>query len=159
MSTSTMGPYWRVIGYGSIVGVALAIGILNLYYLIFATEYTLQTFSHAAKWGALLALATSGFVTVGTIALARKLRARRGKVLFISLSVVSPIVGWLVVGVLNGVLFSWIFFFGFPMIAVVSGVMAGIVAALAMFFVPQSEVSEEETLSTDDHLDVFGSES
>ncbi|GAA2952509.1 hypothetical protein [Microbacterium schleiferi] len=157
MTTPTVGPYWRVIAYGSFVGVALSIGTLNVYYLIFATEYTLQTFVDAAKWGTALALTTSAFVVFGTIALARKLRTRRGKALFVLFSVASPVVGWLLLGILNGLLVSWLFFFGFPLIAVVSGTFAGIVAALAMFFVPQADAPKEDADSTDDPLGVFDS--
>lgn len=149
-----MGPYWRTIGYGSIVGIVLSVGILNLYYLIFATEYTLQTFIDAAKWGTILALISSAFVTIGTIAFARKLNTARGKGLFIAMSVVSPIVGWILFGVINGLLFTWIFFFGYPLIGAASGVMAGIVAALATFFMPQS-ASRQVLNPTEDPLDVF----
>jgi MFS family permease len=152
MSTPTMGAYWRVIAYGSIVGVALSIGILNLYYLIFASEYTLQSFGDAARWGTLLGLVTSAFVIVGTIAFARRLGTRWSRGLFITLSVVSPVAGWLGLGIVNGLLVSWIFFFGFPLIAAVSGVMAGIVATVSMFFIPQPETPEEDTASTDNPL-------
>lgn len=33
-----MGLYWKVIACSSTVGVVLAIGVINLYYLIFATD-------------------------------------------------------------------------------------------------------------------------
>ncbi|MDZ4236279.1 MAG: hypothetical protein U1C73_21580, partial [Dietzia sp.] len=111
----------------------------------------------AAKWGTALALTTSALVVLGTIALARKLRTRSGKALFVIFSVVSPVVGWLLLGVLNGLVVSWLFFFGFPLIAVVSGTLAGIVAAIAMFFVPQADAPKEDSVSTDDPLGVFNS--
>jgi hypothetical protein len=154
-----MGLYWRVALCGSLVGVALSIGILNLFYLIFWHEYTLQSFGAAAKWGTFMGLVASGFVVVGTIAFARKLGTRRGKGLFIALSVVSPIAGWLLLGILNGLLVSWYFFFGFPMTAAASGVLSGIVATLATFFMPQSDPSEAEPVSTDTLLSFFDSAS
>lgn len=157
MTAPTMGPYWRVIAYGSVVGVAISVGTLNVYYLIFTTDYTLQSFFDAAKWGAALALTTSAFVVIGTIGLARKVRTRRGKALFVLLSVASSVVGWLLLGVLNGLLASWLFFFGFPLIAVISGTFAGIVAALAMFFVPEADAPKQDIAPTDDPLGVFDS--
>lgn len=158
MKTLTMGPYWKVILYGSTVGVALSIGILNLYYLIFFTEYTSQSFGDAIRWGAGLALVTSGLVTCGTLAVARQLGTRRGKILFIILSVLSPIAGWLLLGIINGLLVSWYFFFGFPLIAIVSGIASGIIATFATFFLPRSD-PDEESGSTDAPLSLFESDS
>lgn len=155
----TMGLYWRVIMYGSIVGAALSVGILNLYYLVFATDYTLQSFVDAAKWGTILGLVTSVLVIIGTIGVARSLGTRRGKGLFIVLGVVSAILGWLLLGILNGLLVGWIFFFGFPLIAAVSGVFTGIISTIAMFFAPDSRSSEDDALSTENALHLFDTDS
>ena len=159
MSMPVSRRYWRVILYGSIVGVVLSIGILNLYYLVFVTEYTPQTFGYSVKWGTFFGLITSGFILVGTIAVARSLGTRLGKGLFIVLSVVSAAGGWLLYGVLTGLLGSWHFFFGYPVIAAVAGTMSGVVAALAMFFVPQPETSKDEVSSADKLLGLFESAS
>lgn len=104
------------------------------------------------KWGTLLGLVTSSLVIVGTIAVARRLGKRRGNGLFIVLGVVSAVVGWLLLGIINGLLVGWTFFFGFPLIAAVSGVITGIVATVAMFFVPDSDPPEDDALSADDAL-------
>lgn len=150
-----MGPYWKVILYGSIVGAVLSVGILNLYYLIFANDYVFQTFLDGLLWGTALALVTSVLVTVGTIGLARSLGKRRGRGLFVLLSVLSAVAGWLVLGVLNGLLVSWNFFFGFPFIAGVAGVMTGIVSAIAMFIVSASRRVDDEGQSVDDAAQIF----
>lgn len=104
----------------------------------------------------ILALISSAFVTIGTIAFARKLNTAGGKGLIIAMSVVSPFVGWILFGVINGLLSTWIFFFGYPLIGATSGVMAGIVAALATFFMPQS-ASRQVLNPVEDPLDVFDS--
>ncbi|MDF2508064.1 MAG: hypothetical protein K0Q52_1923 [Microbacterium sp.] len=59
-----------------------------------------------------------------------------GQGLFILLSFFSPLVGWLLLGVLNGVLVGWDFFFFAPWIAGVSSVTAALIAAISTFFMP-----------------------
>lgn len=158
MKTPTMGSYWKVILYGTIVGVVLAIGILNQYYLIFSTEYTAQSFGNAIKWGTGLALVTSGLVICGTLAVARRLGTRRGKILFIILSVLSPIAGLMLLGIINGLLVNWHFFFAVPLIAIIAGVVSGIIATFAMLFLPQPD-SDEETGPVDALSRLFDSDS
>jgi hypothetical protein len=54
MSKSTMGLYWKVIAYGSIVGILMAIGVLAIYYLTFADEFTWVSVGNSIRWGFLL---------------------------------------------------------------------------------------------------------
>lgn len=139
MKTSTMGPYWKVIGYGSIVGIAVAVGALMVFYLTFANEFGWVNVADALKWGLVIGLLTSGMVVVGTVAVARTLDTAVGKGLFILLSLISPLVGWLLFGLVNGVLVSWDFFFGFPGIAAVAAAASVIIAAIATLFMPAAQ--------------------
>jgi hypothetical protein len=151
MKSSTMALYWKVIAYSCIVGISLAIGILTMYYLTFANEFTSATFGDAVRWGALLGLLTTVMVIAGTIATARRLDTPSGKALFILLSFLSPLVGWILFGIVNGVLVGWEFFFGAPLIAGVSSVVALLVGAVATFFMPSTRL--------DDHLEDGGLDS
>lgn len=153
--TSTMGLYWRVIAYGSIVGIVLAIVALNLYYLTFSLEYSARSFGDAVRWGVIIALTTSGFVIASTVAVARKLGTRRGQALLVLLSFVGPVVGWLLFGAASGLLVGWTFFFGFPLIAGVAGITAVLIAAFATFFLPSADSHAAGPAATEDPLQFF----
>jgi MFS family permease len=143
MKQSTMRLYWKVIACCAMIGIALATGLLAVYYLTFAGEFTWATFAAAVKWGTVLGLLTTGMVIAGTIATARRLDRSYGKALFLLTSFLSPLVGWVLFGAVNGLLVGWDFFFGFPVIAGVSSVIALVVAALATFFMPSKRLDED----------------
>lgn len=142
MKKSTMGLYWKVIAYGSIVGIFLAVGVLAIYYLTFAHEFTWATVGDSIRWGFLLGLLTAGMVIAGTCVTARRLDTAGGKGMFILLSFLSPLVGWLLLGALNGVLVGWDFFFFAPWIAGVSSVTAVLIGALSTFLMPRAHEDE-----------------
>jgi len=137
-----MGLYWKVIAWSATVGISLAIGILTIYYLTFANQFTLATFGDAVKWGTVLGLLTTVMVVAGTIATARRLDRSSGKALFILLSFLSPLVGWILFGIVNGILVGWDFFFGAPLIGGVSSVVALLIGTLATFFMPSTRLEE-----------------
>ncbi|MDF2508063.1 MAG: hypothetical protein K0Q52_1922 [Microbacterium sp.] len=74
-----MGLYWKVIAYGSIVGISLAIGVLAIYYLTIAHEFTWATVGDSVRWGLLLGLLTAAMVTAGTCVMARPIYTAWGR--------------------------------------------------------------------------------
>lgn len=149
MSASTVGTYWRVIAYGSIVGTVLSICVLSVVYLTFNPEFGGPDVVDAIRWGVGIALTTSAMVVAGTIVVAHRLESPVGKGAFVALSFLSPLVGWMLLGLVNGVVVGWDFFFGFPWIAAVASVSAIVIAAVSSLFMPSTEggASTEEDVA------------
>lgn len=130
-----MGLYWKVIGYGSIVGTLLAIGVLVGYYQVFALEPGLETVADSVKWGVVIGLVTSLMATIGTLPTASHLRSGKGKAAFVALASLSPLAGWLLLAALSGAVEGWNFAF-FALVAGISSVAIAIGAAVATLFMP-----------------------
>jgi hypothetical protein len=136
MRTSTVRLYWKVVAVGSIAGIALAVAALAIFYSTFARGFTWANVGDSLRWGVLVGLLTTAMATTGTLVTARRLDTAGGKALFILLSFLSPLLGWLLVGVIDGVIAGWDFFFGFPWIAAAAGIAAALIAAVSTLFMP-----------------------
>lgn len=150
-----MGLYWAVIAGGSIAGVPLAIAALAVFRFTFAGEFSWATVEDSVRWGTLVGLMTTGMVIVGTFLTARHLGSPWGKGLFILLSFLSPLAGWLLYGAANGVLVGWDFFFGYCLIAVVASVTSTLIAAVAAFFMPEAMDSGSRASHSSGELGLF----
>lgn len=147
MSTSAVGPYWKIFLSGSVVGVLISSLAICLYRAIFFVELNLSVLVDSLKWGAILALITAAFVITGTIWFARTLNSKRSRIWFVALSVASPLIGWVLLGLLSGLVAGWSYVFFAPLIAVVSATTAGIIAAFAMIFISPDGREDEHLAS------------
>lgn len=139
MHVSMVGWYWRTIACCSAVGTGLTVIFLMGFYLLFGAEFGWAHILDSAARGMGLGLITSLMVVAGTVATARHLNTGWGKGLFVLLTFVSPLLGWLLLGAVRGMLPGVLF--EVPWLAVVLTVGATVIAAIATFFVPDSSPS------------------
>lgn len=132
--------YWTVIGCGSIAGVVIAVAIMAVFYGTFAIWGTGDPLA-AVLWGSILGLITAIFVTIGTVATASRLDTTGGRISFVVLSFLAPIIGWALVGIGTGLTATWHFFWGYPLIGFVAGVVSGLIAVFATFFMPHASAA------------------
>ncbi|MBW9110025.1 hypothetical protein [Microbacterium ureisolvens] len=154
MKSSTMRLYWKVIGYGSITGVVIAVAIMAVYYDTFAIWSTGDRLA-VLRWGSILGLISAIFVAIGTVATARKLDTTGGRISFALLSFLAPIIGWALVGIGTGLTATWHFFWGYPLIGFVAGVVSGLISVLATFFMPHTSAGAGAVNAPDDTSDLF----
>ena len=146
--------YWKVIGCGSIAGVVIAVAIMAVFYGTFAIWSTGDRFA-AVRWGSILGLISAIFVTIGTVATASRLDTIRGRISFVLLSFLAPIIGWVLVGMGTGLTATWHFFWGYPLIGFVVGIVSGLIAVIATFFMPHASAAAGAVNEPDDAPDLF----
>jgi len=154
MKTSTAKLYWKVAACGSFIDVLIAVALLAVFYDTFAQGT--GNFLAALRWGTLLGVVSAVFVVLATVALARKLDTAGGRISFVLLSFLAPIVGWVLVGVVTGLTTTWLFIWGYPIIGLVAGVVSGLFAVLATFFMPYASPAGDAVEAPGDVSDLFG---
>jgi len=155
MKTSTTLLYWKIIGCCFIAGVVVAVAVMAVYYATVAIQSTGGLLA-ALRWGTTLGVTSGVFVVLGTIATTRKLDRTAGRITFVLLSFIAPIVGWVLVGITTGLTATWHFFWGYPIIGFVAGILSGIIALLATFFMPHSAPDADAPDALVGASDLFG---
>ncbi|QRY41602.1 hypothetical protein JVX92_04905 [Microbacterium hominis] len=130
-----MRTYWLGVVGAATVGTALFIVVLSIYYGMFIGGNGFwENLRIAFVSGGALGLATSAFVILSTLPLAKRVTRGSGRVLFVVGGAVAPLVGWALVGVITGITATWTFFWGYLVIGVIASIGAGILCILLSFF-------------------------
>lgn len=146
--------YWKVVGCGSLAGVVIAVAITAVFQDTFALRSNGDSL-HTVRWGIILGLISAASVVLGTIATARKLDTTCGRISFVLLSFLAPIVGWVLLGIATGLTATWIFFWGYPIVGFVAGIVSGLIAVLATFFMPHDALAADAVNGSGSASDLF----
>ncbi|MDZ8275108.1 hypothetical protein R2Q81_03990 [Microbacterium aquimaris] len=139
----TTGPYWKTIGYGSLVGTAICVLLTFAYQSFFAREgLGPDAWPGAVRYGVIIGAMTSLFVVIFTLPTVRLSGRRKGA--FVALATLGPLLGWIAYGAVMASLHGPSYFTGYPIVGGITAIGAGTLAALAMFVISAAQEQNAE---------------